>query len=128
MKRLLLFFAIAFCTIYSNAQTGELTWHSLIQKNGIEVFYAIGNCSNSQKLFVKVKNTNSIKADTNFTLVTSENISEIIEHNLIITLNGNEEFIVDCENSSFTETFIIGEITNSQIFSCEIKNLNINLQ
>lgn len=117
-----------FFSFKMDAQVQELNWHSLNQQNGIEIFYAIGNCTNTQKLFLKVNNDTVINIDASFILVIHPNENEEFEFPFMLIVNSNEEIVINCENSLNSPTILDISIPNQETFTCAVKDLVINVQ
>lgn len=123
--KLILGLLIIFMNPINMAAQSEPEWHSLTKQDGIEIFYAIEDCSSTEKLCLKVNNGNNINVVTNFVLVTTNGDTEL-EHPLLISIEANKVFIINCENPSKTPSYVDVTIDSTLPFSCTLKDLNIS--
>ncbi len=109
----------------SFGQTEEITWHEILQQNGVKVFYAVGDCNEGKQLLIKATNGNNAYAVTNFILTTNQ--ANNSGSPVLISLEANEEQIINCENYQLHPTIMMVAISNPLSFSCSAKEVKINL-
>jgi hypothetical protein len=124
-----LLFIISFmATVAVTAQSDENQWIQIADQDGVIISYAIGDCSNAQKLQLKVLNTNNISVSTDFILVAYQNEREEEELPFFLIANGNEEITIDCINSLNSPTVLDIPINDEKNFNCMVKEVVIKTQ